>query len=215
MIWMGRAAAVAALATLAACGTASVEGPGLATSLREAAVEIGGRASGRAPAPAPAPDPQAMAAEALRVNPGPLILVGLESAGTTEVMALTGENGRMRTYMGKGQQALILRDGLLIGSRGLGNDLAVAEVGTEGLIRGRRAGQGQRMMRALAGDGREHALPLTCAVTVEGGPVLERCQNGQLQIENRYIVGANGAISVSRQWLGQRLGYVTIQTLRP
>ncbi|AXC51159.1 YjbF family lipoprotein [Paracoccus suum] len=215
MNWMGRAAAAAALTAIAGCGSASMDGPGLGGSLRQAAGQLAGRATGRTPEPAPPADPQAMAAEALKVNPGPLILVGLESAGTTQVMALTGENGRMRTYMTENQQAVILRDGLVIGTRGLGNDLNVAEVGTEGLIRSRRAGHGQRLMRSLAGDGREHALPLNCTVSVEGGPVIERCENGQLQIENRFIVGAGGGISVSRQWLNPRLGYVTVQTLRP
>lgn len=217
MTMTGRAAALAALALLAACGSKSMDGPGLGTSLRAAATEIAGRSLGRGQAaPAAAPEsPEQMAATALKVNPGPLVLAGFEGIGRTQVLAMTGDNRGMRTYMTENQEALILRQGLLVATRGLGNDLNTAEVGTEGLIRAQRAGSAQRMMRYIEGDGREHALPLDCTVTPSGGGrVTETCVNGQLRVQNNYLV-SGGAISVSRQWIGQRLGYVTIQTIRP
>lgn len=215
MNWTRIAAGLAILGGLSACGSASQDGPGIGTAIRGAAAELGPRSSGRAAAPAAAPDPQAQAAEALRVNPGPLILVGLESQGRTQVLAMTGENQGKRTYMTESMEGLILRDGMVLGTRGLGNDLSVAEPGTEPLIRARRAGTAPRLMRFWGGDGQEHTQAFTC--TVEPGPerVTETCSAGQARFENRYIVGPGGALSVSRQWLGSGLGYVTVQVLRP
>lgn len=214
--WAGRAAAVAALGLLAGCGSASNEGPGLAASVRQAATQIAAeRLGGRKAAPAPAPDPQAMAAEALRVNPGPLILVGLEGPGTMQVLAMTGENQGKRTYMTEAMQSFVMRDGMVLGTKGLGNDLNVAEVGTEGLIRARRSGTGIRLMHALQGDGREHTLQLQCTVTPEASRVVEDCRAGALRVQNTYVVGAGGSLPVSRQWLGQGLGYATVQVVRP
>lgn len=160
--------------------------------------------------------PDEMAAEALRVNPGPLILVGLEKTGRNQVMALTGENGSMRTYMTPGEQALILRGGLLIGTRGLGNDLSVAEPQTESLIRSGRSGSGQRIMRYFTGDGRETPLRFECTTGPgpKSGVLVEDCKGHGVTFQNSYIT-QGGQVSVSRQWAGPALGYLTIQVLRP
>ncbi|WP_189654825.1 YjbF family lipoprotein [Paracoccus mutanolyticus] len=44
--------------------------------------------------------------------------------------------------------------------------------------------------------------------------MLESCVNGPLKFQNNYLV-QGGRITVSRQWIGPNLGYVTIQELRP
>lgn len=173
--------------------------------------------------------PDAMAARALEANPAPLILAGFEILQATHVLAQTGENRRMRTYMTPRQEALILRDGLLIGTRGLGHDLSVAEPGQmTALIHTRRAGTGQRVMRYIGGDGIERPLPMTCT-TATGSTesfafagrswtamqVQEACAGGGVTIQNSYLVTADGQIPVSRQWIGPDLGYVTVQVIRP
>ena len=104
--------------------------------------------------PAPARSPDEMAAAALAANPSPLIMVGLEQSGTTQVMAMTGQNGGMRTYMTESEQAVILRGFMLTGTRGLGNDLSVAEAsGTAALVGAGRSGTAQRTIRYFSSDG--------------------------------------------------------------
>lgn len=206
----------ALLATLAACGNMGSDGS-VAGMLATAAKESAANMRGEKAAAAPAPDPSAMAAEALRVNPGPLILVGLERMGTTQVLAMTGENSGQRTYMTKNEQALILRGGMLAGTRGLGHDLSVAEMSNSAaLIRAGRSGQARRVMHYWTGDGLERPMSFDC--TIGPGPkpgvILESCQNGPLTFQNNYIV-SGGRATVSRQWIGPDLGYVTIQELRP
>lgn len=210
------ALSLAAVLALAACGTRSTDGPTTGQIIRQAAGQIAAGTLRRdTAAPAEAPDPEAMAAEALRINPAPLILAGLEGMGTTQVLALVGENAGMRTYMTENSQALILRSGMLVGTRGLGNDLSVAEPGTEALIRNRRAGNARRIMRLYTGDGLETPFGFDCSVTPEGPNMVEDCRAGSLAFQNRYLVTAGGNIPVSRQWISPSLGYVTIQTIRP
>lgn len=204
--------AALALAALAACGNTRSDGP---TTLDIGRQLVGQVLSGRQSAPAaPAPDPQAMAAEALSVNKGPLILVGLESLGTTQVLALTGENGGMRTYMTESEQAVILRGFMLTGTRGLGNDLSVAEAsGTAALVGAGRSGTAQRTMRYFSADGLERPLVFDCQIGPgpRPGVMVEDCTGHGLSFQNSYLPGAG----VSRQWIGPVLGYATVQTLRP
>lgn len=216
-----RKAALSALlvAGLAACGN---DDNGNSTNpLLIAAKAAGGtaakiRGERNEQATAPARTPEQMAAEALRVNAAPLIMVGFESLGRTQVMAMTGQNGAMRTYMAPSKEALILRGGMVIGTRGLGNDLSVAEPQTEALIRAGRSGSASRVMRYYSGDGLERPLNFTCTTGAGPAPgvIVESCEGHGTRFQNNYMP-QGGQLPVSRQWLGPKLGYVTVQTLRP
>ena len=216
---MHKAALSAALiAGLAACGnddSGNQTNPVLIAAKTAASTAARIRGDRKAPVEAPR-TPEQMAAEALRVNPGPLVMVGLESLGRTQVMAMTGQNGSMRTYMAPSKEAVVLRDGMVVGTRGLGNDLSVAEPQTEALIRAGRSGSAARVMRYFSGDGLERPLNFTCTVTpgAKAGVVAESCEGHGIRFQNSYAP-QGGHLPVSRQWLGPKLGYVTLQTLRP
>lgn len=206
-----------ALAALSACGNTGADEAGaspLSVLAQTATQAITAR--GAAQPAQPARNPQQAAAEALRVNPGPLIQATFESPARTQVLALTGTNGAMRTYMTPDEQAVILRGGMLIGTRGLGRDLSVAEPGTEALIRAGQSGSGTRVMRYLSGDGLERPLQFSCTTAPGPNPgvILETCEGHGATFQNNYLV-QKGQIPVSRQWIGPGMGYVTIQTLRP
>lgn len=226
------AALTAAGALLGACASSDQdEQPTIYGQLKEVAVSGVARATGRGIRP-PAEPPlsaEQMAARALAANPAPLILVTLESTGATQVMAMTGENNGMRTYMTPNEQALIMRGGMLVGTKGLGNDLSVAEApSSASLIRARRSGQSTRTNRYVGGDGVERPLPMNCSVALgqaqnfsfagtgwNATQVVETCQGSGAEAQNSYLVTASGQIPVSRQWIGPALGYATIQTIRP
>lgn len=209
--------AMLALTMLSACGNTGTDDGGdspLSILAQTATQAIGAR--GQAAPTAPPPTPEQAAAAALRLNSGALIQVGFEGLGRTQVMAMTGQNGAMRTYMTPAEEAVILRNGMLVGTRGLGRDLSVAEPTTEALIRAGQSGSGTRIMRYLSGDGLERPLQFAC--TTAPGPtarvIVESCEGHGTQFQNNYLV-QGGQIPVSRQWVGPGLGYVTIQTLRP
>lgn len=223
-------AVMAALTGLAGCGSGTEQSTGTVSIMRSVAAPVLSKLPGRAPAkgPAKAPDVEGMAARALAANPNPLILAGIEAFGGVQVMALNGSNDTMRTYMTPSMQALILRNGLLVGTRGLGHDLSVAELNQVApLILGRRAGEGTRTMRYLTGDAVERPLTVACKVAVgerksvpfagrswSGATVAESCKGGGVRFTNTYLVGDNGTALVSQQWIGPGMGSVTIQTIR-
>lgn len=211
------AAGLALIAATAGCSSRNSvsDGPTPLTLARAAIGQtITARKAGGTAAPAAA-DPQAQAAEALRVNPGPLILVGLEQAGTTQVLARTGENAAAgtRTFMTKNEQAFIMRGMMVRGTRGLGHDLSVIEADqSAALIAAGQSGQARRVMRYYAADGQERPLSFDC--TIGAGPkpgvMVESCRGHGLSFQNNYLRSGG----VSRQWLGPGLGYATIQVLR-
>ena len=207
--------AASLMAGLAACGNDDRGIGALGTLAQTAAQVVAERRATDQPA-APAKSPEEAAAEALRINSGPLIQTGFENLNRTQIMAMTGQNGAMRTYMTPAEEAVILRNGMLVGTKGLGNDLSVAEPGTEALIRAGASGSGTRIMRYLSGDGLERPLQFTCTVGAGPNPgvTVENCEGHGTSFQNSYMV-QGGQIAVSRQWIGPALGYVTIQTLRP
>ncbi|RWR10737.1 YjbF family lipoprotein [Paenirhodobacter populi] len=226
-----RAVAGLLVAALAACGSDQSEKEGT-----ELAAETAKGIVGLLPipflkkggAPAAAPNAEAMALSAMETNRGPLILASFEAQGITTVLGMIGENGAMRTYATPSSQAMILRGGILAGTRGFGHDMISADVAAVGaLIRGRTTGGAAKVLRFLDGLGLERPLPLTCAVRTgaestypfagqswTGTQVIEHCEGSGAVIDNSYIVGADGAIIASRQWISPQLGYVTIQTIR-
>lgn len=213
------AVSLALVAGLAACGndtSGNDANPLLIAAKTAGGVVAQARGNRATEAAAPARTPEQMAAEAMRVNPGPLILVGFESLGRNQVMAMTGQNGALRTYMTPAEEALILRNGMLVGTRGLGNDLSSVDAQTETLVRNGQSGSGQRIMRYFSGDGLERPLDFTCTTAPgpKAGVLTESCEGHGARFQNSYMP-QGGQLPVSRQWMGPKLGYVTIQTLRP
>ena len=86
--------AALALTALSACsnGTADEQGGGIFGALSQTARQaVAARNAPEEPA-TPPKSPAEAAAEALRVNPAPLIQAGFESLGRTQVMAMTGHD---------------------------------------------------------------------------------------------------------------------------
>ncbi|MDO5620436.1 MAG: YjbF family lipoprotein [Paracoccus sp. (in: a-proteobacteria)] len=231
--YLGAACLAATTLTLAACGN-DTERSDTSTVLRQTlggvAAQAGQMVGGSAAAPAtPARSPDQIAAAALQANPGPLILATVESAGNMQAMALIGENGSRRTFATTNQQALVLDQGVLTSTKGLGHDLNATDAqASTALIRARRAGQANRVNYYLTGEGVERALPVSCTITSgemqafdfagriwSARQMAEHCQGHGADFTNNYLVAGDGSIVLSRQWIGPAMGYVTIQTIRP
>ncbi len=188
-------------------------------------------APGKAAAGATAPDPDKLAAAAKAAFAGPIILAQFEQTRALTVLGEYGRNGTVRTYSTPDKQTLSLRHGLLVATRGLGNDLMSSEHGNAAsLITRRQAGSTDRTYRYLDGEGRERPLPMRCNVTRGAAKNLtlsgtgyatvqmdETCSVvGQpLTITNSYWVTGSGTVALSHQWIGPAIGHVTIQLVRP
>lgn len=223
---------LAALLAAAACGTdpQGAEGGRLAVeSLKAVTASLG---AGRGHRPQGAPDAKADAAAAARLAAaarqsvrGEVYLARLERAGLLTVLGETGRNGRTLSLATPSRQGVMLRGGLLVATRGLGDDLMSADTDdAEALIRGRRSGAASRVYRYLDGEGIERPLPATCTYAAGGAgqaeliasatpmiEVRETCEAGGLTIRNRYAVDAGGRVIASRQWIGPSLGHIRLQ----
>jgi len=179
--------------------------------------------------PSAAPTPDQIATAALASFAGPLMLVTLEAQGQTTVMGLYGQNGPMRTYALPSEQSIILRDGILAGTRGFGFDVMSAETeAVAELILARKEGTAAKVQRYLDAENVERPLPMDCVVqradksefeiagqTFGGTQMVEICTFQGQTVAGAYLVSDKGAVLASRQWIGPELGYVTLQTLRP
>lgn len=218
--------------TLSACGNdaSRTENAGIARTTFKGLAALLPKFGKDSNEPAPPPiDQEAVALSALELNSGPVLLVGIEATGATTAAAMVGENGLMRTYNTPQKQSIILRDGVIAGTRGFGNDVMSAEVDeVSALVHARRAGTAKRTPRYLDGEGIERPLPLECTVTLgeavnysfagtdwQAMQVAERCTAPNVDITNSYLVTQTGQIALSRQWIAPGLGFVTLQTLRP
>lgn len=229
-----RRAPLLALLALALAGCGSDAGTSESGKLARGLIGnlIGAVAGGRAAdaaAPAEAPTPEQIAAGALESFAGPLMLVVLEAQGQTTVMGLYGENGNMRTYALPSEQSIILRDGVLAGTRGFGFDVMSAETdAVSALLRSRKAGVAEKVQRYLDADNVERPLPMQCEIgrgaqsQIEAAgkryrvtQMTEVCSFQGQSVAGGYLVSDSGLVLASRQWLGPELGYVSLQTLRP
>ncbi len=214
---------------LAGCGTdtSKTEGTSIAVGVvKGLAAKV---LPGKSRAPAATPDPEKLAASAKASFAGPIILAQIEKAGLLTVLGEYGRNDANRTYSTPNEQTLVLRDGLLIATRGLGNDLMSSEsAAAAGLITHRQPGSVSRVYRYLDGEGIERPLPMRCTLTLgpaksfdfsgshyETVQIDEACRSDSVKVTNNYWVTAGGTIALSRQWIGPALGHVTIQLVRP
>lgn len=227
---MRAALAAALLLTLAACGSDQNQGAAskaLLQTMKAAAAKLGGGAKPGA-AETTAASPASLIGAALKATKGPVMIAVIEKRSTVAILGLAQQNGNYQTWMAADRRTLSFNRGVLSSSRGLGDDLMSSKSDqSAALITARKAGSARRSYQYLNGLGYTTNLPVQCAVAP--GPrekidigevsamttrVAELCQNGPLKVQNLYWVDGRGLILKSRQWLGHRVGYVTIQRLR-
>lgn len=223
-------AVAAVVLALAGCGsdTSKTEGSHIALGVVQG---LKAKLTAKKAGPGAVPDPEKLAASAMASFKGPLILAQIEKAGLLTALGETGRNGAVRTFATPNEQTIMLRGGLLAGTRGLGDDLMSSETeAVAALIRARQPGTAARTYRYLDGEGVERPLPMRCTITA--GPAKsfdfagrhydtrqmdEACQatSTTLSVGNSYWVTGDGTLALSRQWIGPTLGHVTIQLVRP
>jgi hypothetical protein len=215
-------AALAAVLAVAACGNQPDQGQVLDT-LKAGVFKKNGAA---------APEtPQQVAADmaaALQNSDLPLATALVEAHKRTAILTRIEVNGAYGTWASSDRRTIIMRDGMVTGTRGLGNDLMSVETGgLSALIAARREGTGVRKQQYL--DGQNHTIELVADCTVQRAgakqiragtinsratTMVESCVAGGTQFQNSYDVDGRGYALRSRQWLGPVKGYVNIQVYR-
>ncbi|WP_435988427.1 YjbF family lipoprotein [Sulfitobacter sp. SH24] len=135
-----------------------------------------------------------------------LLIARLESRDQASVLIQSGVNRDVETYVTPDGISLSLRDGVLVGTRGLGFDLMNTDV-SETAISNR--GRAVRVHRYLDGESKIVIKSYICDYRGVD-PIVESCKGKDTQFQNSYRVSASEIVA-SRQWIGPEVGYIQIE----
>lgn len=159
-------------------------------------------------------------------TPNDLLLFAPVNEDRASVFASVSRNGDLITWVSDEGVSLTLRDGLVIATRGLGNDLMGATSGQvyQGLVSG--SGRTVRIHDYLDGEDQIVRREYACELATLRSEVIEiyqrqhqtrlmseTCTGDAGSFRNLYWIDAAGKIWQSRQWVSPRVGAVDIQVL--
>ncbi len=180
--------ALTAVAALAACNAAV---------MKTAASKVLG------PSATPAVKPAAGA---------PQIWLTLVSRGIKFPMTQIDQHDGVTIYASTDGAQVFLRNGILIGTRGLGRDLMSADAPTPAALRA--GGAHQRSYYDLDGTDTTIRHLFTCKVERDAADttaIAEACAADIGTIRNQYWFNSAGSVSKSRQWVSQGVGYAAVE----
>jgi len=158
----------------------------------------------------------------------PSLEVVAESRERTAYLVPFSNRGDVSTWRTTDGGQVILRSGLIIATRGVGDDLASSDSDQTLAALARRSGATTRRLFVRNGNSGQDQVTLSCQTTDLGRitieiveknfdtqHVRETCQVGQGTVTNDYwIEPASGLIRQSRQWLGPEIGYLRVRVLK-
>lgn len=155
----------------------------------------------------------------------PLIVAALEERGVSGVLVeAAARAGGVQVWTTVDNITFTTREGVLIGTRGSGDDLMSVDVAELlALLRSGRDGQAVRVNRRLNGDDTIVAESYLCEVAGQGPRtididdhaidsrlVAESCHGPRESFENLYWLAA-GRVIQSKQWIGPKSGTVSMR----
>jgi len=211
----------AAFAALTACGPLHVASPieNLVTGLASAAV-----ASDDSVAAGSQQEPTLTRALIEEQNVD-LLRLSLISREATEVLVFGAQNGTKTTWFGGGSLSFVFDRGVVVGTRGLGDDLMGSDVDAA-IAAMRSGGNYARTLDFLTGLDQIERRSYSCTSratrsetitiverTYRTTVIEERCTGQTGTFENTYWRGSDGTIWQSRQWVSDGVGYLGYQRL--
>lgn len=165
----------------------------------------------------------------LSATPAAVSLIDIEAAKTQGLVVHIETNGPYRTYGSGDRRAIIMRNGMITGTRGFGTDLMSSDAGALiSLVSSRSSGTAAYATRILDGNVTEITLNYNCQVTnagsaqVAGGLIntvgtkmVAHCVAPNHEMESVFVVDNSGRILSARQWIGAMVGHMSVQALRP
>ena len=213
---------ILALAALASCGPMASNGIG-ANIAQGLISRFTGPADSAAATQGGAPT--ALTREAIEQQDVDMLRVSIISRESTAFVFFGGQNGSKVTWLSIDGLSITLDDGLLVGTRGFGDDLmgadtAAAQVSLNG------GGNHLRTLEFLNGLGQLERDVLECSTVVTGRETItiversyattvleENCTGDNATLKNTYWRDTNGVIWQSRQWVSPLVGYIGYQRL--
>lgn len=147
---------------------------------------------------------------------GPEITVTLTFRGIKFPMRVLEKEGNLTTWVASDGAQMTTRDGIVISTRGFGDDLMSAQVPTVAELTGGAATH-KRVDFYLDGTDTMLRRDYDCTVSAgDGGKgpagtrhLVEKCQTDIGYITNQYWIGNGGRIVQSAQWVSRGAGYAS------
>jgi hypothetical protein len=136
--------------------------------------------------------------------------------------------GRVTVWKTVEGENVVVRSGVLIGTKGLGRDLVSADASAviKNIVT-KQSGGGLRVLHVRNDVNGADELRIQCEITVVGPesitiiersyPTLhmnEKCVAGSGEISNDYWVDSAGDVRQSKQWAGPSVGYLSLRLLK-
>jgi len=176
---------------------------------------------------APVPDPTYAALMQAGV---PVMQVGVEAAGTATFARRETLRGGIATFLTPDGVAVIVQDGMLRGTRGLGADMLASDIAaSRELVLSMRSGRVERLHSFLDGEDRAAMRRYVCDIAVQGPRAIglgtlqidtvlltEDCAGSEEEFVNYYwVLPAARRVVQSRQWGGAFSGMIVMRDVAP
>jgi len=193
-------------------------GPLNENNLGKRVAETIGQMTGVGPQPVAAPP--SVSPEVANAAPGDVLLVTILARNAVAPLTKVAQNGATTTWISPGKVTLSFENGILVGTRGLGDDLMGADV--SGVRAALNAGGGivERKHSFLTSEDQIVTRDLTCEITNLGADTIqtvagarsatkleEDCKGSALIFKNAYWM-SGGEIIRSRQVVSVGVGFI-------
>ena len=211
-----------AMAGLSACGNDQNQG-GFGAALKEAGSSLSGSISNKKK---PVSGNIGLTRAALANIVTPVDLVTIESRNAQGVIAKIATNRGVETWSSVDKKTIAMRDGVIVATRGLGEDLMSASVPQLAQLQNGSLGH-NRVHTVLDGEDKPVYQRFDCNA-IRGGAetivivelayathhVTEACNGPSGRFTNDYWFQTGGKLRKSRQWISDSVGYVVIEHLQ-
>lgn len=173
-----------------------------------------------------APEAEPMTREQIDASGKPLMLVTAPDIGGIALVSPVATNGDVVTWLSPDGISITVKSGIVIATRGFGDDLSAANVDETLTALRNGGGTATRVAEYYTGQDRIARPTLTCDIKATGAEKLtivrkdyqttrfeEHCVNAQLDYISVFWIDEAGKMVQSQQWLSNGVGYLTIQTL--
>jgi Group 4 capsule polysaccharide lipoprotein gfcB, YjbF len=206
---------VAALA-LAGCGSDETATGNFADIRKALTPEFGKDAPVAAPA---------ITRESIRQLGVPLVRASIPARGSVGFMGVLDTKGDIVTWQTTSRDGVVMQRGMVLQSRGLGDDLMSARVPSAAQV-AQGAGSFARQYIYLNGADQEVKWNYACTFEQTGSEtieivglayatrlVTETCDGSEGRITNQYWIEPGGSIRQSVQWISKGVGYMKLESL--
>jgi hypothetical protein len=173
----------------------------------------------------PEPATPALSPEVANAAPGDVLLVKIIARNAVAPMTKVAQNGGAITWISPGKVTMSFEDGILVGTRGLNDDLlGVDPIGVRAALAA-GGGTARRLQSFLTSEDQIATREVNCTITRIGSEELqiiggaratvkfeENCKGPALEFKNSYWL-AGGKIVRSRQAVSAGVGFIQADQL--